>query len=271
MKVFPRSICIFAVFFVAACTHFPIGTGKKSDIALSITLEKNVVQPGEAVLVDVKLLNQGHDAVTVKNLDHASVLFARWPKGEGGKSESTRFVEPVFSESIKTGEDVKIEAGKSIQRPFLFTDLSLERGEFMLQATHVHSVRGAQLKTFSASIPLTVAGEKPLVHRYSDGLLSKSDAIRISATEAGMASAAGDAVIILDEMGLKKWWVNLYPPTASSATSRPSVVKSYFVDPYHAVVWREAKPFTPEIKQRGIQELPKDSKAVQKLGRGRSR
>lgn len=256
--------------FTSSCSRLGLSGGSNHNLALTLQIENTSLQPGAPLFAQVELKNADSGSVLVKNLDHMSVYFAYWPKGEEGKSESTRFVEPVFSEQERLGTEVDLQPGQSVKRTFVFPNLTLRRGSFLLQATYVRSSRSQQQKTFSPSVEYTVSGEKVVAYRYGDGVLSKTNAIAIAAAEAGMPDAAGDAVMVLDEKGFRKWWVNLYPAAPAAplgAASQPAgqAFDSYFVDPFLARVWRRAEPWGPEMRNRGIKELSKDSKAVQAL------
>ncbi len=235
-------------------------------LELSTALEKDHLLPGEPLLCTVTLKNNSSHAIRVKQLDHTSLFFSFWPKGKGGKTENTTFVTPVFSTLLDTGAEISLQPHASMSRPFLFTTLTMQRGDFVLSAYHQQPVADGQKKTFARSVAYSVAGETAFAHRTVDGLLSRSDAIRLAKEAAAMPVAPADALMIIDESGFRKWWVNVGATAASAPASAPSTaMKSYYIDPYRAVNWREAQPFTAEDRRSGTRELPKDSKVAQRL------
>lgn len=139
----------------------------------------------------------------------------------------------------------------------MFTQLTVERGDFVLLATYqTENDSKVQAQPFAFS----VQGDRVLLHRYLNGLLTRDDAIQLAARRFQVSAENADAMLIQDEMGFLKWHINL-PGTAADGQA---ITRSCFVDPYWGRVWREAQPFvrTPESNEI---PYPEDSKLFQQL------
>ena len=221
---------------------------------LSISLNAEKYQPGEPVHCELTLVNSTNSTRTVLTPDHDSVAFSFQPKRKGDQSE-LRLIQPVASSQEPTGTPVSLAPHASLKRPFVFTALTLERGEFLLtavySATQPSPARPAE-KAYAKPVHLTVAGAKVFAHRYGDGLLSREDALRLAAGQVKEKVQKSDALLIRDGMGFLKWWVNLW----LEGPAGQQTVKSYFVDPYLARVWGEAQPFTESDRPKATQITP---------------
>jgi hypothetical protein len=238
------------------------GAGPESHLELQISLNAEKYQPGEPVRCELTLTNPTDSAATVLTPDHDSMAFSVQPKRKGAPSE-LRLVQPVASTQEPTGTPLALAPHTSMKRSFVFTVLTLERGEFLLaavySATQPSPARPAE-KAYAKPVLLTVAGAKAFAHRYSDGLLAREDALSLAAGQLKEKVQRSDALLIRDEMGFLKWWVNLW--LDGPAGQQP--VKSYFVDPYLARVWGEAKPFTDSDRPKATR-ISRDSQAIQKM------
>jgi tetratricopeptide (TPR) repeat protein len=212
----------------------------------------------------VALANATGAPVSVPALDHASLSFAVQPRLKEAIGE-LKFVEPIYSAKEQPGAETTLQPqgreGSVLTREFAFTTLSFERGPYVLGATFTRPAASPlkpARKTYAKAAAFTVAGEKAFAHRYLDGLISREDAVKLAAAQAGGAAVkSAETLLITDEAGTYKWWVNL-------TLGDGGAVKSWFVDPYFARVWREARPFTAADK--GVDpQPPQDSKILQRL------
>lgn len=235
-----------------------------SPLELTLTVNTAAYQPGEAIICEVTLKNPTGSDKTVAALDSQSIALAfQGRQKEQTEQKELQFLEPVASAREKTGEEILLAAHANLKRQFILTTATFERGEFALQAIYDESGAApgkAKPKAYSRPAFFKVEGDKALVHRYLNGLATRQDAIQIASAKAGVAVARGEALLITDEYGFLKWWVNLHLAGAPGQAS----VKSYFINPYLAHVWKEAKPFTSE--DRGSEtKIPKDSQIAQKI------
>ena len=218
-----------------------------SPFELTASLDTKQYAPGQAVICQVSLRNRFYQPRKVRMPDRESVKFAVLPNKEKGQ-ELLRFVMPVFSEKDKTGEVTDMDGQSSVTRHFVFTTLAFERGEYVLQCVYSTPKEGGfdlEQRVYARATTFTVEGAKAVAHRYEDGVLAKEDAIALAAAKAGGQIERSDAMMVWDEMGFKKWWVNLWLKDGK----QEETVKSYFVDPYLARVWKEAAaPFVREEK-----------------------
>lgn len=250
---------LFLIVFLMACSRLSTGAaGQASDLTLALKLSKEKYQPGEPVTAMVTLTNASGEPVSAAMLDHASVTFSVQPQKAGAASEQ-RFVEPLYSEKEQTGEGKGLGAGESLARNFVFTNLTFERGGFVLAAVYARpsdSPLRAPRKSYAKAAAFAVEGQKAFAHRYLSGLLAREDAIALATAKAGGKVQGADTLLITDEAGFAKWWVNL--------TLEGGAVKSWFIDPVFAQVWKEARPFTAADK--GIDPQPKqDAQILQRL------
>lgn len=250
---------LFLILILTACARLSTGAaGQAADLKLTMKLSKEKYQPGEPVTAMVTLTNAGGAPVSTPMLDHASVTFTVQPQKSGAANES-RFVQPVFSEKEPAGQGRGLPAGESISRNFVFTNLTFERGGFALAAVYTRSPDNplrAPRKSYAKAAGFTVEGKKAFAHRYLSGLLSREDAVALATARAGGKVTGSDTLLITDEAGFAKWWVNL--------TLEGGAVKSWFIDPVFAQVWKEARPFTAADK--GIDPQPKqDAQILQRL------
>jgi len=314
---------LIAAVAAAGCSRFLAPKdGGASSVRLACELGKAAYLPGEAILCRITLRNQGAEPLELPVLDRSTVSFAFWPKGPGGDLEM-RYAEPIASTKERiyssSGETGVVAPGGKLERLFIFTTLSLERGEYRLQATYSRpdeTTPGAELRAFAETVEFKVEGERVAAHRYSDGVLAKEDAIELAKREAAAPTRDAQAIMVYDEKGFLKWWVNLTLETpattgtlaaaapepapapaaesaegialipasddpeiaalvanalkeSSAALAPPAapaaVVKSYFIDPYLARVWREAQPFTARDRQETSLDVPRDSKFAQTM------
>jgi hypothetical protein len=236
--------------------------GNLSPLELTLSLGSAKLKPGEPVICELTLLNPSDSTQTILALDHQSVSFAFQPRRKGEFKEM-QFMEPVYTNQEQIGEEAIVLPHASLKRRFLLTTITFQRGDFALQAVYAGSNGSPNkpaLKTYSRPVYFTVEGEQVYVHRYLNGLTTKEDAIKLAKSKVKCDVKESDIIQVTDDYGFLMWWVNL----RLAGTTPPESVKSYFIDPYKAKVWKEAKPFTKDDKPKEIQ-IPKDSKILQKF------
>ena len=241
---------LFIFTFSLGCSHFLSGNARlDADLTLKITLSADKYQPGQPVVARITLANAGSKALTTPMLDHTTVAFTVRPQLKGAIGD-IKFVEPISSSMETGGDKVTLQPAGStsstVSRDFIFTVLSLERGGAMLEAVYSRPSPSAlkpSPKTYAKAVVFTVEGDKAFAHRYLDGLLAREDAVRLAAARARGKVVSSDTLLITDEMGFYKWWINLTLEGAPGGN-----IKSYFVDPIFARVWKEARPFTAAEK-----------------------
>ena len=254
------------ILFAGACARIG-GELSPADapLALELTLAQPDFAPGEPVRIALTLANQSGESLSVSKPDHASVAFSVFPRRTGGAKE-LKYVSPVFSDQEPTGLGVELAPGETFRREFLFTVLTLDRGDFILQAKFTlpsNDTPTGRINIHSRAVGFTVRDESVLVHRYPDGLLAPDDAIAIARRELALpADAPGDVLLIRDELGFHKWWVNV---RLSSGAFQGALV-----DPYLAKFLRKTDPFTDNDRNSGTVPAG-DTKAVQDLKDRRQR
>ena len=244
----------------ASCARFSARKGADSPLRLTIQLPKAQFLPGEVVKAEVALLNPTGQPVEVPMLDHTTLSFSFAPKAKGGDKE-LRYIEPVFSPKEPSAAPIALAPGTCLQRTFLFTKLTFERGAFVLQPIYSIPESGTTKparRTYAKAVAFSVAGAKVFAHRTLDGLLTQDDAIALARREIKTKPKHAEAMLVTDEKGFPKWWVNL---ELAGPGAKGGSVKSYFIDPIQAKVWREAKPFT----RTPPSEPPKNSKLMQEF------
>jgi hypothetical protein len=242
----------------SACSHFGFHSDVSAPQQLRVLSETNTFAPGQAVALTLQLRNESNQTLQSVPLNASSVSFLLRPAGPEGQ-KAIREILPVLStkEQPNPQETQQIEPGDFSQRTFLFTQLTVERGDFVLLAIY-EPVENSKLH--AEPFAFSVQGDRVLVHRYLNGLVTRDDAIRLAARKLQLSSENADAMLIQDEMGFLKWHINL---PASSSDGQP-VTRSCFVDPYWGRVWREAQPFVRTPESHEI-PYPEDSRLFQQL------
>jgi len=244
--------------FLCACSRLGFNSDSSSALQLRIQSEVNLFAPGQAVALTLQLVNASGNTVQCAELNHQTVSFLLRPAAAAGQ-KAIREILPVFSvkEQPNSRETWQIEPAGNCQRTFLFTQLTVERGDFVLLATYQ---TGNDSRIHAQPFAFSVQGNRVLLHRYLNGLLTRDDAIQLAAGKFQTPVENADAMLVQDEMGFLKWHINL----TGAAADGKAVTRSCFVDPYQGRVWREAQPFvrTPESNEI---PYPEDSNLFQQL------
>lgn len=265
---FPFVFLSFVVtLLTSSCSYLPFSGESESaePFRLEITSAKTQYRRGEAVVVNARLTNQSPETKRFEGLGRQSLTFLLFPAREGGDQE-VRTVDPVFSEKAPLPSPVDLAPGQSTERTFLFTQLTPDSGSFVLKAVHSQpdtqypDKNGLREKVFSPALPLTVSSGKVLVNRYQNGLLKREDAEAMARACVKADIRNTDSIWVLDEMGFRKWWINVH----YAGPQGEDAIASYLIDPYRAEVWKPAKPFEKPPEEVGV-EPQRDSRMVYDL------
>ena len=219
-------------------------------------------QPGEAVIVMTRLINITDEPKNIQNINARTLSF--WLGHE--TSDMIQKVEPVVSSNEPMGEFVEIPPYDYIERPFVFTKVTETTGTFTLSAIHDGIMQMGEnmppqpVQAISRRIPLDVKGER-ILWRDRDGLLLKSDAVRLVQEKVGQPLSNVSTTLVIDEMGFLAWWVTY----STGSPDRKEVREAYLVNPYLGVLRSKVQPFT-EKKTQEKQQPPLPFKPFQRYG-----
>lgn len=243
---FSRFSSALLLFSIAGCSRISGSAGKNPTATDAITVkvtsdspQATPYRPGQAVVVTVEVRNSGSSPVNIPELDAASVEFWAGRKDDTRRAQSLPVVSEMESAAGLGGRLTTLAPGASLSRKFVHTRLTSEAGEFVLQARYPAAGDGGSGEaSYSESLDYNVAGTA-LFTRDADGLVVKADAVGIAERELGGMAGASDAILILDEKGFLKWWVNVRSPDEHAP-------KGALVDPYLGRFWALAEPFSPK-------------------------
>lgn len=235
-----------------------------SSLDLEITLDKAQLKPGEALVCEVILTNRQSKPARVARLDYESINF-QWREYHDGEGDTAAYgplqvATPVFSSLEEPGEAVTLAPGESLNRRFIFTRLTFERGAFALTPVYIDPFKtptaGETGRVYSKPAVFTVAGEKAFLKRYVDGKITRKEAARLAAEAGGFTPARYKARLTIDPMGFEKWQINLHSEDEAADTV------SWFVDPHLGRVWKQTEPFDESAEEI---VLPRDSQITQQM------
>jgi hypothetical protein len=208
-------------------------------LVLDAWLDKEVYQPGEAVVCSVELSNASKKPTEASSLSTETLEFWFGPAGTDLRFKRV----PVRSSKEQASEALTLAAADTTQRAFVLTDVTPEAG---VHAIHVF-YRAAGEKTpdigYSIIAPAVVykVDGPTLLRRDRDGLIVKDQAIALAKEWAGAPVGEADAVLIRNEAGLFDWWVTL----ELAAKADPKVEagrRAVLINAYTGAVRAEAKP-----------------------------
>jgi hypothetical protein len=267
MSCFARQACKLpawvAVLALGGCVFFAQPgklEGKSRDCApdqinLRLSLDKKVYRPGEAMVMEVALTNTTGKEQPLPRLDVRSLSFWFGQVGEERRLQRTPVVSKKEEKDLKEkgGEEASLKPGQSWTRSFVHTGLTPETGQYVAQV-HLESVlagTSADNKLYSNAPSYQVQGER-LFKRDSQGLLELGEAFDLAAKQLTASVVSKDGILIEDEMGFYKWWINLDTLTPDG---RP-VKTGFLIDPYLGRVWSKAQPFDESLKRTQSSEKP---------------
>jgi hypothetical protein len=191
-------LCVAA----SGCASTPVAPA----LVLRAFLGQETYRIGEPLTATVSLLNQGAESVSVARFDQDVLTFCNVKKGLGVPIRR----EPVHSRSVKP-VSLDVEPGRSIARRFLFTRLTVEEGEYGLQASlkgavSASGVVGPSVRAepvFYSVVPPVALDRDP-----NNGLILKAQATTLAKGVApGKVAASRTVLMPLGESGLYAWVV----------------------------------------------------------------
>ena len=217
------------------------------DLVLALKLNKSVYRPGEAIIATVNLYNNSLRPLDIRALDGVdgdSVEFWYYLLKD---PETTLKRLPVSSSLEEAGQTMHLEPGGSTSRRFLLTRFTEYHGSMAAQAHYEPNPPfQAQLQlpmVYSNVAHFDVDGQQ-LFERDKSGIILKKEAIGLAQAVAPGDVRGAEAVIIEDEKGFYKWWVNL---RVRDGTGQDRLM-SWLVDPYRGKVTSKArKPFPAQM------------------------
>ncbi len=262
MSILGRYGVIFPVLMVmlmaCGCARGVMNEPVSESLELTLSIERAQVAPGEPLLVELTLTNRTDELMTVLKPDHESIAFgvtAREPAPGAGQ----RFVAPVFSEAEATHVWIDLAPGESLNRQFVFTVLTLERGAYALMAiarVADETRPSGERRVHAPAVGFEVGGEKVFARRYPDGLLAREEAIAIARRAMGASeAAAGETLLVRDSRGFARWWVNI---------GEGGERRAGLVDPVFARWLGELRPFGEDDRQ-GVTPIEGDTQALREL------
>jgi len=215
----------------------------KEDFVLTASMDKSVYRPGEAVRISISLMNNTEKSVSMRQPDAASLGFFF---GRTGDPERMRR-DAVSSKNDSKGAMLDLAPGQTYSRKFLLTMLTHFEGPLSLQVHYDPNVAGLgeQLaKIYSNVVAYEVTGDK-LFERDAGGMIMKQEAINIAQAQVPGDVQSAEAILVEDEKGFYKWWVNVQVQPPGQAAS----LQSFLIDPYIGKLWSKAKPFNPALAE----------------------
>ncbi len=225
------------------------------ELLLRLDLDKSAYRPGEAVLAQVTVINTTDRAIEVRALDQESVTFWFGPFDGLRRVQRQPVVSNLERRDLERGlESVTLlEPGQEVRRPFLLTLLAREPGRFVAQA-HMdpfRRLRGPRVGIlYSNPIEFLVYGDR-LFERDAAGLIHLEEAIGLAAAAAPGDIVMTDAILVEDEMGFYKWWVNVDYRAPDGEVGKVG----YLIDPYQGRVWSRAQPFADSMRPAPSYEM----------------
>ena len=216
--------------------------------------DRRTARPGEPVYVDAVIRNVSRKALAVQFPNVSTVEF--YVK-EQGRDEAIR-IKPVFSSGEPDEPPPILAPGAMRHRRFVFTLLTREVGQHLLQAWYYPAPKDVPSDLSPAiakPIALQVEGQR-FCERDRDGILVKEHAIALARRRLGRPVTDAAARLIPDEAGFLLWWVTLtIDPKDLKPGDEPH--RAYFVCPYQAVIKdRPARPFVPKKTEGATKPSP---------------
>lgn len=215
-------------------------------LVLVVVPEHSQYNPGEAVVCRTYLYNVTGKELTVRDLNARSVSF--W-KGIVGKAEVFKFT-PIFSGQENMLETKTLGPNESTIRPFVLTNITETSGTFSLQAVYNSApdlMMAPRYTVISPKVEISVQGPRAL-QRDRNGILLRTDAIRIAKETVNDKVTAVEATLVENEAGFLDWWVVLHLEGGSSQDKE--VKRAFLVNPYLGSIRTEVDPsITPPKKE----------------------
>lgn len=210
-------------------------------------LDRLTARPGDPVYVDVAIRNLTRKSLTLQFPHVSSIAFYF----KSAASPSPIQVRPVFSSKDTDRPPLQLAPGQTKYHRFVFTLLTKEPGEHLLQAWYYPTPRGMAsglAPAISKPISLQVAGPR-FCNRDRDGILVKEHAVILAKRTLGRPVTDAVAYLLPDEYGFLIWWVTLtIDPNELKPGEEP--YQAYFICPYRAVVKSsQVQPYIPNKQE----------------------
>lgn len=236
-----------------------------AELILHLDIDKSVYRPGEALVAQVSVTNTTNQAMKVRILTAITGPPQSVPGAVSfwfGPEDNSRRIQryPVVSKleiNSRTGDDsqpMDLAAGQTISRPFLLTQMTREQGRFFAQAHMAPFDQSDSMgkrigKIYSNQSSYVVYGD-PLFDRDNQGLVFEEEAINVAAAATPGDILLADAMLVEDDMGFLKWWVNVDYLEPAGTTKKTA----YLVDPYQGRILSKARPFDPATNPRNTSQ-----------------
>lgn len=248
-------LVILSMIATSSCSSIKSSTQQSENdpISVGLVLNKASFRPGEAILAAVRVTNNTSKPVQIQSLNTNSVCFMY-----NMQSSSEAPMQRDAVRSLKETDEPTIELapGEYKDRTFVNTRLTKAAGPMVVQV--YYTLLGGEdvpNKIYSMPVKYTVEGDL-LCERDAEGVVVKDSAIKIAIAKARLEkkkAIAGDAVLVEDEAGFYRWWVNVY-----DSVNAAEPMAAYFINAYTAESAGEAKPFPKEmLKDPRLQPVPK--------------
>jgi hypothetical protein len=162
-------------------------------------------------------------------------------------------VTPVHSQKEDMIDFVTIEPMDYYERPFVFTTISETSGTFTLQGIYHgiykegEEIEAVPMQTISKKVAYDITGDRVFL-RDRDGIILKSEAMRLVIQKQGLDSARIRANLIYDEMGFLNWWVTY----SKIDKTQKEVEKAYLVNPYLGHVKWQVPPYVETKEEKKV-------------------
>lgn len=239
----PALVVALCALLLSGCAQFQQkDMYEEEKFAVTITPRQEVSCPGEALIVDVTLRNLDSEEQSLLMPSGKTMSFYWMPSNLDNPLKRT----PVVSAREKP-EVVQLAPDQTVQRPFVFTNLTEHTGEFILQAIYRSPYQDGESRAMvvAENAKYKVEGE-PLFTRGEDGMIRKQDAIRLAQEREKRPVNAATARTVRNEAGFFDWQVHLRLEPDASQKDAPAV-KAYLINPYIGSVRQEIEP-DPDVK-----------------------
>ncbi|OPZ08414.1 MAG: hypothetical protein BWZ08_01180 [candidate division BRC1 bacterium ADurb.BinA292] len=251
---------VIACVLAGGCATGGESEPQPEDLTLLVTLNKSVYRPGEIVEARVKLANNTNEQLELPKLSAADGGSISFWYSLATEPDASMQRPPVVSRLERPEGLITLAPGQSEERTFVLTRLAEYSGPMLLQVHYDPNPAGSgrtEPKIFSNPVAYDVKGEL-LFGRDPSGYLMEEEAIGLANAVAPGEVRSGDAILIEDEMGFYKWWVNLQVQREGGQTQ----TLAWLVDPYFGRVIGQAQPFPENMQNdprtRGQKSLRRD-------------
>jgi len=193
----------------AGCGRFRRARTPPSDtplLLLDAKLDKEIYQPGEAVVCSVELTNASKKPIEVSLLCTDTLEFWFGPAGTDLRFKRV----PVRSAREKACEMVKLAPGEKTRRDFLLVDVTQEEGVAAIHVFCRPTCDNPPASPYFIAPAVLYKVDGPVaLRRDRNGVLLKDQAISLAKEWLDRPVSQVDAVLVRNEAGFLDWWVTL--------------------------------------------------------------